>query len=143
MSHFKKLMLTALTAPAFAVVANAQVTTSSVNGKVVDENNEPVIGASIIATHTPSGTRYRATTNNNGRYTIQGMRTGGPYTITVSYIGYATKTFSKLYLELGNSLPLNVTITPKENSLSEAVVTGARNHSSWRANTTNNQPTAQ
>ncbi len=126
MSHFKKLMLAALTAPAFAVVANAQVTTSSVNGIVTDENNEPVIGASIVAVHTPSGTRYRATTNNNGRYTIQGMRTGGPYTISISYIGYASKTFSKLYLELGSSLPVNVTLSPKDNSLNEAVVTGAR-----------------
>lgn len=126
MSHLKQLMLAALTAPAFAVVANAQVTTSSVNGAVVDENNEPVIGASIVAVHTPSGTRYRATTNNNGRYTIQGMRTGGPYTITVTYIGYASKTFNKLYLELGSSLPVNVTLTPKDNSLGEAVVTGAR-----------------
>ena len=126
MSHFKKLMLAALTAPAFAVVANAQVTTSSVNGIVTDENNDPVIGASIVAVHTPSGTRYRATTNNNGRYTIQGMRTGGPYTITISYIGYAPKTFSKLYLELGSSLPVNVTLSPKDNSLNEAVVTGAR-----------------
>lgn len=37
MSHFSKLMLAALTAPTFAVVASAQVTTSAINGSVVDE----------------------------------------------------------------------------------------------------------
>lgn len=41
MSHFSKLMLAALTAPTFAVVASAQVTTSAINGSVVDENNGP------------------------------------------------------------------------------------------------------
>lgn len=126
MSHFSKILLAALTAPTFAVVASAQVTTSSINGQVFDENNQPVVGAAIVAVHTPSGTRYRAMTNNDGRYTIQGMRTGGPYTVTVSYLGYATRTYEKLYLELGNSLPINVEMTPRENTLGEATVTGVR-----------------
>ena len=84
-------MLAALTAPAFAICASAQVTTSAVTGQIVDENNQPVIGASVTAIHNPSGTRYRAASNKDGRYTIQGMRTGGPYTIRISYIGYGEK----------------------------------------------------
>ena len=126
MSHFTKLMLAALTAPTFAVVASAQVTTSAINGSVVDEKNEPVIGATITAVHNPSGSRYRAVTNKDGRYTIQGMRTGGPYTVTVSYLGYGTKQYEKLYLELGNSLPINVQLKPKDNDLAEATVTVER-----------------
>lgn len=126
MSHLQKLMLAALAAPTFAVVANAQVTTSAMSGSVVDESGQPVLSALITAVHTPSGTRYRATTNADGRFTIQGMRTGGPYTLTVSYLGYATKTFDKLYLELGNALPVNVQLSPNESSLSEATVTGTR-----------------
>lgn len=119
-------MLAALTAPTFAVVASAQVTTSAINGSVVDEKNEPVIGATITAVHNPSGSRYRAVTNKDGRYTIQGMRTGGPYTVTVSYLGYGTKQYEKLYLELGNSLPINVQLKPKDNDLAEATVTVER-----------------
>lgn len=126
MKHYSKLMLAALTAPAFAICAQAQVTTSAMQGLVADENGQPVLGAAVTAVHTPSGTRYRAVTNKEGRYTIQGMRTGGPYTVTVSYLGYATGSFDKLYLELGQALPLNVTLKPKESDLSEAVVTGAR-----------------
>ena len=55
------------------VVAYAQVTTSSLSGRVVDDKGEPVIGAAIVATHGPSGTTYGAVTNAEGRYTIQGM----------------------------------------------------------------------
>ena len=72
----------------FSVSIIAQVTTASLAGKVTtSDTNEEVIGASIQAVHTPSGTRYAAVSNIDGLFTIQGMRTGGPYTITVSYIG--------------------------------------------------------
>ncbi len=60
------------------VTAMGQVTTSGISGKVVS-GGEPAVGATITATHQPSGTVYRAITNVDGRYTIQGMRVGGPY----------------------------------------------------------------
>jgi hypothetical protein len=122
MANHSRIILAAL-APAFAVCAQAQVTTSAINGSVVDENSQPVMGAAVIATHTPSGTRYRAVSNADGRFVIQGMRTGGPYTVTVSYIGYATTTYEKLYLELGNALPLNAVVKPSDTQLGEATVT--------------------
>ena len=112
MVNYSKFMLAAL-APAFAVCATAQVTTSAMSGRVVDEAQQPVIGASVIAVHEPSGSRYTAVTNNDGRYTLQGLRTGGPYTVTISYLGYGKKTFEKLFLELGNTLPLNAEM-PKQ-----------------------------
>ena len=56
----------------------AQITTSGISGRVTSQG-EDVIGATITATHEPSGTVYRAVTNIDGRYTIQGMRVGGPY----------------------------------------------------------------
>ena len=57
----------------------AQVTTSVLGGKIIDDQNEYVIGATVVAVHEPSGTMYGAVTNVDGRYTIQGMRTGGFY----------------------------------------------------------------
>ena len=83
--------------------AMAQVTTSGISGKVTS-NNEEVIGAHIQAVHTPSGTKYVAVTNVNGRYSIQGMRTGGPYEVTVTYVGYDTKTVRNITLQLGDLL---------------------------------------
>lgn len=69
-----------------AATVNAQVTTSSMSGKVVDQSNEAIIGATIQAIHEPSGTHYGAITNVDGRYSIQGMRAGGPYKVEVSYV---------------------------------------------------------
>ena len=71
----------------------AQITTSALGGQVtMQEDGESVIGATVKAVHEPSGTVYTAVTNINGRFNIQGMRTGGPYSVTVSYIGYETTT---------------------------------------------------
>ena len=65
--------------------AMAQITTSGISGKITSDG-ENVIGATVTATHQPSGTVYRAVTNIDGRYTIQGMRPGGPYKVDISYI---------------------------------------------------------
>lgn len=42
--------------------AMAQITTSGISGKI-SSNDETVIGATVTATHQPSGTVYRAVTN--------------------------------------------------------------------------------
>ncbi len=68
----------------------AQVTSSSINGKITDEKNETVIGAVIKAVHEPSGTTYKTVTDRNGRYSVTGMKAGGPYKVEISYIGYRT-----------------------------------------------------
>ena len=103
----------------------AQVTTSALSGKVtMEDTKEEVIGATIQAVHEPSGTKYNAVTNTSGRFTIQGMRNGGPYTVTVSYIGYETKTFSNIELDLAETYELNVWLSENSTELSEVVVSG-------------------
>ena len=84
MLHQSKLFLAAM-ATTITVCASAQVTTSAVSGQVIDETGQAVIGATVLAVHEPSGTQYGAVTNMDGRYTIQGMRTGGPYKIEISW----------------------------------------------------------
>ena len=71
---------------------NAQVTTSGISGKVTAEG-ELLIGATVQAVHEPSGTTYGTVTNADGRYSLQGMRTGGPYTVEVSYVGFQKAVF--------------------------------------------------
>lgn len=101
----------------------AQVTTSSINGKVTADGEE-VIGATVIAKHIPSGTVYNAVTNIQGRYTIQGMRVGGPYEVTVSYLGFRTEEIKNIQLALGEASTFNVTMHEDSEMLGEIVVIG-------------------
>lgn len=105
--------------------AMAQVTTSGINGKVtLEATGEDVIGATVQAVHVPSGTKYAAVTNAKGIYSIQGMRSGGPYTVTVSYIGAQTKEFENISLSLGESYNLKVWLADDTKTLGEVVVSG-------------------
>lgn len=104
-------------------VAMAQVTTSGISGKVTSQGEE-VIGATVTATHQPSGTVYRAVTNMDGRFSIQGMRPGGPYKVEVSYIGYQSKTFKDVSLNLGESQNLSCSLQEDARELQEVVVSG-------------------
>ena len=82
----KNLLLT-VSALLVAVTSIAQVTTSSMDGIITDENGEALAGAAVVAVHVPSGTQYFAIANAEGRYVINGMRTGGPYKVEISFIG--------------------------------------------------------
>ena len=92
------------------VVLAQGVTTSAMNGRVIDTNGEELIGANVLAVHTPSGTTYGVATNENGLYRIPSMRVGGPYKITITYTGYEELVKENIYLSLGQSLQLNVTL---------------------------------
>ena len=107
-----------------ALSSSAQVTTSALSGVVTDENQQAMIGATITALHTPSGTKYNAVTNMDGRYTIQGMRPGGPYTVSVSYIGYSPRELTGVNLQLAETYTLDVNMTVDANALGEVIVTG-------------------
>ena len=109
-----------------AMTAKAQVITSSLSGKVTDPDKEAIIGATVQAIHEPSGTRYGAITNIDGRYTIQGMRAGGPYSVEVSYIGYQTMMFKDVTLQLGEVYNLNVQMKESSELLEEVVVTAQK-----------------
>ena len=122
----KRLFFLIATLLTLSLTALAQVTTSGISGKVTmnDEKGEAVIGATVLAVHGPSGTRYGAVTNAEGRFTIQGMRAGGPYTVTVSYIGAQTKSFDKITLALGENYNLPVWLADDPKVLGEVTVIG-------------------
>lgn len=106
-------------------VLTAQITTSSMSGRVTDAEGA-IIGATVIATHQSSGTTYGTVTNLEGRFNLNGMRVGGPYTVEVSYIGYGTSTTNNITLSLGENYVLNVVLSEETTSLDEVVVTALR-----------------
>ena len=122
MKKFFATILLAVTTLIASGVAFAQVTTSALAGKITDDKGETVIGAAVIATHVPSGTTYGAVTNVEGRYFINGMRAGGPYTIEVSNLGYQSVIFKDVTLQLGEQSTLDAWMAEASEQLSEAVV---------------------
>jgi hypothetical protein len=109
-------------------VAQAQVTTSSISGTVKDAKG-PMPGASVRAVHVPTGTVYGITTNNDGRFTLGNARVGGPYTIEVSFVGYAPQKFDNVFLRLGEPYVLNVTISDNASNLNEVTIRGTQANS--------------
>ena len=103
----------------------AQITTSALSGRVtMVGSDETIIGATVQAVHEPSGTRYTAVSNIDGLFNIQGMRSGGPYKVIVSYIGFQTKSIGGVYLQLGETYNLEVWLNENANELAEVLVTG-------------------
>ena len=102
------------------------VTTSAINGIVTDSLGEPLIAATVLAVHEPSGTQYGATTRDDGRFSIPGMRVGGPYTVTVSYVGYEKKQKEDIYLNLGIAKDLSFVLSNKTFQTEEVIVEARR-----------------
>ena len=102
--------------------AFAQVTTSSLAGRVADSQGEAIPGATVVAVHTPSGTQYFGLTNGEGRFNIQGMRSGGPYEVEVSCLGYRKVTYTDVTLQLAEVYSLNASLPDDSELLSEAIV---------------------
>ena len=105
------------------ISANAQVTTSTMSG-VIRETSGALPGASVKATHVPTGTTYTVTTSGDGRFTISNMRSGGPYTVEVSYIGFQPQKTENIFLKLGDVYAFNAKLSDGNNQLEEVVVAG-------------------
>ena len=129
-----KKLLSLIVSAVMVCSLSAQTTTSSMNGKVTDEKGEALVGATVIAVHTPSGTQYGAITNADGRYNLQGMRTGGPYSLTVSYVGYQSVELTGITLSLGEPRTFDVQL--KETQELDAVVVVSTANSRFNANKT-------
>lgn len=110
-----------------SVAAWSQVTTSSISGIVTDDKGEPLPGATVVATHTPSGTTYGTATQASGIYNIPGMRIGGPYTVKISFIGYKEQVTENVFLSLGVATDVKGKLVDQSTELAEIIVTSDRN----------------
>ncbi len=120
------ILLLGLTLLIPSFLSSQGVTTASISGRVTTETGEPLPGANIVVVHEPSGTVYGATSRIDGYYNLLGLRVGGPYTITVSYVGYAQQKVQNVFLTLGQELRLDFKLSEKPVELGEVVVLGER-----------------
>lgn len=110
-----------------AIGLDAQVTTSSISGIATDEEGEPLIGATVVAVHVPSGTTYGTVTNSIGRFVFPAVRVGGPFRVEVSYIGYESQVQQNIFTSLGTTTNLRFQLASSAVMAGEVVVTAGRN----------------
>ena len=124
MKRLSTLLLVLLT---ISISVIAQVTTSGITGTVM-AGGEEAIGATITAKHVPSGSVYRSITNIEGQYTLTGMKSGGPYEVEISYIGFQTAKFTDIQLALGQNAVVDATLSEGSEMIQEIVVTAKANN---------------
>jgi hypothetical protein len=117
----KKQLLFGFLVFIFCGSAFAQVTTSSIRGSIF-EDDVPLYGANIVAVHTPTGTKYGAISNQDGRFNLLNLRVGGPYEVTVSYVGFKSQTRNDIFLTLGKTSNLDFSLISESQALDEVVI---------------------
>ena len=123
---WKICLVLALIAFAGATAVRAQgVTTSAMTGVVTDSSGLRLPGARVTAVHVPSHTVYATTTLTNGRFTIPGMRVGGPYRVSVNLMGYRREVLDSVYLTLGVAASLQFKMGNVSIELEGITVSGA------------------
>jgi hypothetical protein len=115
-----------LTLLAITFTLHAQVTTSSISGTIKTSKGEALTGATVTATHVPTGTVYRVASRTGGRFNLANMNPGGPYSIVVSFVGLADAKKDDIYLALGENSTQEFALADKGAVLTEVVIAGRR-----------------
>ena len=115
---------------------NAQITTSAISGFAQTATNDPLVGASVVAVHIPSGTKYSTVTRAGGIFNIQNMRVGGPYRVEITFIGFKTERIEDVYLQLAETTPLAPILTKTDATMENVILTTGRRNTILNANRT-------
>jgi hypothetical protein len=125
-SYLRHFLLLALLLLSARMGWSQGATTAAINGVISDKTGAGLPGATVIAIHTPTNTQYGASTNSDGRFNIQGMRVGGPYTVKVTFVGYQDVTRGGIDLALGQNQRLDFSMNDASTQLNEVTVSGTR-----------------
>ena len=127
----KKLLtylLPILSAVLVSFAASAQVTTSSMSGKVTDASGV-LPGAAVVAVHQPTGSQFYSVTDSKGYYRLNNIMAGGPYVVTYSCMGYTTQSITDINVALSDNFVLDVQMDEESLQL-EAVTVSAESRTS-------------
>lgn len=117
----------------------SQETTSEIQGIVTGANKEALAGATIIAIHQPTASQYSTTSRKDGHYNLANLRVGGPYLITISYVGYEDKKYENVTLLLGQAFVGDAQLSSSSAQLADVVVATSRQNKIFNTNHTGSQ----
>ncbi|MFT4856952.1 MAG: hypothetical protein ACI9UV_001284 [Algoriphagus sp.] len=100
----------------------AQATNASITGKVLDDTNLPLVGATIMVENGATGFKTYTITSEEGNFNFQQLPLGKPYSVTVSFIGYSTKVRNGYELNQGDRINLEFKLTSGETELDEVII---------------------
>ena len=126
MKTIKKLLLSLAVFGLALNVMGQGTTTAGMNGQILDDNSSPLAGATVVAVHEPTGSQYGAITGEQGFFRIPNMNIGGPYKVTVSYVGYENYDQGNIYLTLGQTFQINVELGITQVAIAEVEIVGRR-----------------
>lgn len=111
----------------FAPDASAQgVTTAAVRGRVIDDAGAPVDRATVVLMNTRTGQRYQTVSREDGRYTLENVAVGGPYTLSAQRIGFRVAERTGIILTLGQIVSYEVRLPRAAVPLDAIIVTAWR-----------------
>ncbi len=104
------------------VLTWSQVTTSSMTGSVKTSSGAPLARATVIVTHTPTGTAFKAATGEAGIFNVENIPSGGPYTVTATFTGYEQAKQENIQIGLGEKYEVALVMQQTQGNLTGVVV---------------------
>lgn len=98
------------------------ITTSELSGFVQDEEKNQMEDASIFLEHQPSKTIYQTATQSSGRFYFPNLKSGGPYALKISYVGFEENILEGIFLDLGENNSLDIILKKHAQQLDEVLV---------------------
>ncbi len=126
MKTIKKLLLSFAVLGLTMSVLSQGTTTAGMNGQILDDKSSPLAGATVVAVHVPTGSQFGAITGEKGFFRIPNMNIGGPYTVTISYVGYENFKQGNIFLTLGQTFQINTELGMTQVAIAEVEIVGRR-----------------
>lgn len=117
----------------------AQETTSEIQGTVTDQNGNDLAGATVVATHLPTETKYITSTRKDGRYNLANLKVGGPYQVAVTFVGFKEEKQENIFLILGQDFRSDFKLNPEARELAQVVVSSSRQDKVFNTSHTGSQ----
>ncbi len=103
----------------------AQETTAVLGGSISDASGSPLSGASISLGMTSTGFKTSTRSNTKGLFVFPNLKPGGPYSMSITFVGFEEQKFDSLFLSLGNNPDVNVNMKNSATSMEEVIINTA------------------